>query len=207
LVGIALAPIIIGWTNAPDGQQSALTLAVIIASIGAGLSVVTYSLGAIPQAWQRTTMMGITILVGNIASVSAVLLGLFSNLGVISLSLRNISNFLVYLVGFSLYIFCFWKRLGFPLPSLDIQLIYVLCKDSSMLLLSKISNAISSNLEAPVAAMAITPEASAILVLTGRAVTVIQEFADRVSSAVFAGVSYLSQDPNFEIRRGQCKKL
>ncbi len=194
-VGMLSAPFIVTWVHAPAVTKYALKLAVTFSSVGAGLSIVFYTLGAIPQAWQRTAVPGLLGVTALLASISSILLGLHFGLGVAALGLGPMISAAVYIIGYSIYLLTMWRRQNSSRLVLDLRLVVDIAKASSLLLASRIAAVLGGNMEAAVAAIFVSPLASAILVLTGRVITLNQMFMDRIGSAVFAGVAHVASDP------------
>lgn len=189
-VGLCLSPFIPVWINAPSEQRHSLSLALSFSSIGAGTSFIFYLLGAVPQAWQRTVMPGIIGLFALLANIGAILLGLYIDMGVAALGLGSFALSMTYILGYLVFIAVNWKRLEFPRPSVSMVTALEIWHEAKMLLLAKIAGTIGRYLEAPAAALAVSTEAAAVLVLTGRVLNAVQMFADRVGTAVFAGLSH-----------------
>lgn len=194
LVGIILAPFIPLWVQTPKDQYDNLMKALILTSIGNGFTVVFLTMGAIPQAWQRTTIPGLIGVVAFLLDTFATLAGIWSGLGIISLGLGSLVLSLVYVVGYSVYLISEWRKSSFPALSISTATIGNIYHETKMLLLAKIASSIGSNTEAFIAAIFISPQISAVLVLTGRIILILQMFLDRISSAVFAGFALLSHE-------------
>jgi O-antigen/teichoic acid export membrane protein len=79
-------------------------------------------------------------------------------------------------------------------------------REAAALFAARISGIIGSGVEASVAAIFVGPSASAILVLTGRVLSVVQMFPERIGTAVFAGMAHVTQSSN-ERRRTIVKEL
>lgn len=188
--GLCLAPFIPAWINAPSDQWHSLSLALSFSSIGAGTSFIFYLLGAVPQAWQRTVMPGVIGLFALLANILAILIGLYSGMGVAALGLGSFALSLTFILGYLIFIATNWKRLEFPRPSVSVTTALEIWHEAKMLLLAKIAGTIGRYLEAPAAALAVSTEAAAVLILTGRVLNAVQMFADRVGTAVFAGMSH-----------------
>jgi O-antigen/teichoic acid export membrane protein len=71
-----------------------------------------------------------------------------------------------------------------------------LWRESRNLLVARTAGAVGSNLEVPLAAMVASPAASTVLALTGKVMTVVMMMTERIGSAVFAGLAYISGRPS-----------
>jgi len=192
LIGIVLSLFIPGWVNTPQEQHAPLTIAIILASAANGLSVIYLTLGASLQAWQRTVAAGLIGLLAQISAVPVIVIGLLRGWGIIAVGTGPLAVSLVYTFGFALYQKLMWRRLSLSPLSASTSVIWMLLKELKMLFLAKISGLFSSNIEGAVAAIFISPQAAAILTLTGRVIFIAQMFMDRIGSAVFAGVAHMS---------------
>lgn len=190
LLGLSLSQYIPSWLDVPGDQRKSLTLGLCFSSIGAGTSFVFYVLGAVPQALHRTVAPGFIGLFALSANIAAILAGLFAGMGVAALGLGSVALSITYILGYLVQIALVWNRSGFPRPTASIAVMREIWHDARMLLLAKIAGAIGKYLEAPAAALAVSTEAAAVLVLTGRVLNAVQMFADRVGTAVFAGMSH-----------------
>jgi O-antigen/teichoic acid export membrane protein len=190
LVGLCLSPFIPSWLNAPSEQRHSLSMALSFSTLGAGTSFIFYTLGAATQAWQRTVAPGVIGLFALTANIVAILLGLYAGLGVVALGLGSFALSTIYILGYLVYIAVMWQRLEFPRPSASLATAREIWHEAKMLLLAKIAGTVGKYLEAPAAAFAVSTEAAAILILTGRVLNAVQMFADRVGTAVFAGMAH-----------------
>lgn len=181
-----------GLVHAPEIVHQELSRAVVIASIGSGCTIMFLTVGAIPQALQQTLAPGFIGLVAQLIGVTAILAGLYGRLGVVALSLGPLSQALTYLLGYAFFIFPIWKGFRIPKMRATLKEMGELWRDSRVLLMSRIASAVGTGLEAPAAAIGISAEASAVLVITGRVVAVAQMFMERITTAVFAGVAHMS---------------
>lgn len=192
IAGCSLAPFIPAWLNVPSPQQRGLTTALCFSSLGVGTSFIFYSLGAVPQALQRTVAPGVIGLFALSASVITILAGLHYELGVVALGLGSCALSITYVSGYLLQLVWLWRRFHLPSPTFSLGVALRIWQEAKLLLLAKIAGTIGKYLEAPVAAFAVSTDAAAVLVLTGRVLTAVQMFAERIGSAVFAGLSHIS---------------
>lgn len=190
VAGLCLAPFIPAWLNAPSDQRYSLSVALCFSTLGAGISFTFYLLGAVPQAWQRTVAPGVIGLFALTANIVAILAGLYYDLGVVALGLGSLALSSIYVLGYLVYIIVMWGRLEFPRPTASMATALEIWHEAKMLLLAKIAGTIGKYLEAPAAALAVSTEAAAVLILTGRVLNAVQMFADRVGTAVFAGMAH-----------------
>ncbi len=190
IAGLCLSPFIPSWLNAPTEQRHPLSMALCFSTLGAGTSFIFYLLGAVPQAWQRTVAPGVIGLFALSANILAILVGLYANMGIVALGLGSFALSVTYILGYLAYIAVIWKRLEFPRPTASLVTVCEIWHEAKMLLLAKIAGTVGKYLEAPAAALAVSTEAAAVLVLTGRVLNAVQMFADRVGTAVFAGMSH-----------------
>lgn len=190
IAGLCLSPFIPSWLSVPGEQCQSLSLALSFSSVGAGTSFIFYLLGAIPQSWQRTVAPGVIGLLALSSNILTILVGLYAGMGIVALGLGSFALSVTYILGYLAYIAVVWKRLEFPRPSASMATAIEIWHEAKMLLLAKIAGTVGKYLEAPAAALAVSTEAAAVLILTGRVLNAVQMFADRVGTAVFAGMSH-----------------
>lgn len=191
--GILLSPLIPRWINCSPDQQSQLASGLRWSAIGTGIAPIFYLLSTVPQTWQRTVVSGIIGLLALIANLATIVLALRGGWNIAALGLGSAALSFTYTAGFLFYLAYFWHRLGFPNPTVSISTSMELWSDAKLLLFAKLAGAFGKYLEAPAVALAVAPEAAAILVITGRVVTSMQIFIDRIGIAVFAGIAGLSR--------------
>ncbi|MSR22659.1 MAG: hypothetical protein EXR92_03810 [Gemmatimonadetes bacterium] len=193
LLGCALAPFAPAWVHAPLAQRAALTHAMQLCSFAAGGSILYLSIGAIPQAWQQTIIANLIGTLAFLMNVVVIVLGLHLGWGVVALGAGRLALALTQIGGYAWYLWIQWgqKSLAWPRPS--VRLVREVWSEASNLLLSQIANTISGNLESFVAAALIAPEAAAVISLTGRVVSTVRMFLERIGSAVFAGMVILGE--------------
>ncbi len=201
VVTAVISPLIARLVHAPADQYRAITSAMTLAGAGSGLGVLHLSLGAIPQALQRTVVPGIIGLVSTCLGLIAVLLGLHLGFGVIALAFGPFTVSLTYVIGYSWQLLWLWRTLQLPRMTVSIEQVLELFRESRILLLSTLSSAVNNNSEPAIAAIFVSAEASAVLVLTGRLLTVLQMFLARIGSAVFAGVAIVASVADVDAKR------
>lgn len=200
VVGIVVAGLggFVAWFaphsfGCPSEQVTPLRVAVGLSAMGSGLMMLTYTLGAIPQALQRTVQPGIIFIIAMASGLGCIWLGLELDVGVAALGFGPLCTGLVMLVGHGLNNQRLWHEFGLPRPTIDRGVQRELWREARTLLLARVSGSVSSNLQAPAAALAVSAEASTILGLTGRIVSLVPLLTDRISTAVFAGVARIGQ--------------
>lgn len=185
-----LAPQVFGC---PPDHAAALRLAVGLSAFGSGLMMIAYTLGAIPQALQRTLQPGIIILSAMATGLVGTWFGILLGGGVTALGIGPVCTGLVMLMGHGINNARLWREFGLPRPAWNRDALHELVREARMLLLARISGSVTSNLQAPAAALTLAPEASTVMGLTWRIVSLVPLFVERVGTAVFAGVARISQ--------------
>ena len=192
-IGLAVSPFVPAWVHAPADQYDNLRRAMQIASVAAGASVVFINLGAIPQAWQQTVAPGIIGTMAFLANVVVILVLLRLGAGVVALAGGRLALALTYVIGYVVYILRHWRLKGLvlhaPVPATSLEI----WRESRSLLAAQIANTVSSNMEAFVAAALVSPQAAAVVSLTGKLVSTVRMFLEHVGSAAFAGVTIAKQ--------------
>ncbi|MBM3883702.1 MAG: hypothetical protein FJ280_16225 [Planctomycetes bacterium] len=183
------APRMVG---APEAAQAPLRWAVVLASAGLGTMMLGYTLCAIPQAWQRTTAAGAMLVLAMGGNVAGILVALAQGWGVTAFGVGSLCQSLLYVLGLGFVVWSGWRKAGLPRPSFGWPTCRELWREARSLLLGRAAAAVGTNLQAPAAAIAVSAEASAVLVLTGRVLSLVPMVVDRVGSAVFAGMAYVS---------------
>jgi len=110
-----------------------------------------------------------------------------------------VASAIVYLLGYSLYLMYMWRRLGMSGIIIDPRFAFAIWKASGMLLIARIASVLRGNMEPAIAAMLVSPVASATLVLIGRLALVTKMFLDRIGSSLPASRTSLA-DRNGMIR-------
>ena len=199
-VGIVVAGLggLVAWFapqafGCPAEQMTPLRVAVGLSAVGSGLMMLAYTFGAIPQALQRTMQPGIIILIAMVTGLGGIWLGVLFGGGVAALGIGPVCTGIVMLVGYGLNNARLWREFGLPRPAFDRGTLRELWREARTLLLARISGSITSNLQAPAAALAVSAEASTILGLTSRIVSLVPLLVDRIGTAVFAGVARIAQ--------------
>lgn len=184
----------------PDDQHENIWWAVFWAASGLALMMLGYSLGAIPQALQKTVASGMVLIIALISNVAGILTGLAFGWGVAALGFGTFCMGFCQVCGLSNVCRCHWLRLGLPyLPTNRIEVIRF-AGQAKALFAAKLSSTLGTNLQAPVAAVAVSPEATTVLILTGKVISMVPMLIERVGSATFAGVAHLSTRTNEERR-------
>jgi O-antigen/teichoic acid export membrane protein len=192
LLGVVLSPMLPNLIGAPLAEKHNLKIAIIMASAGSGLMSLVYSLGAIPQAWQRTVAPGVVLVFAMSANIVGILFGLWQGWGVIALGVGPFCLGAAYVIGLSIIILAHWQKAGFPNPYFSKTSLKAIWRETRNLLMAKVAASFGPNLEAPVAAIAVSPEMSAILVLTGKALSLVPGFSAKIDASIFAGLSFFS---------------
>jgi O-antigen/teichoic acid export membrane protein len=113
--------------------------------------------------------------------------------GLSALGLGMFCMRVIQLPGLGAVIWMHWRRSHCPKPRFSRHTFIALWRDATPLLFSRICGVLGSNLQAPGASAAVSSQASAVLILSGRPQSLVPMVADRVGSAVFAGMAGLSQ--------------
>jgi O-antigen/teichoic acid export membrane protein len=184
------APIIL--RSSPDNLSS-LRVAIILSALGVGLVMPSHIFSAIPQACQRTIVQGTITLIAMTSGLLTILVALRMNLGVVALGFGPVAFGLVMLCGNAVNSLCIWREFEFPRPRFEGSTVKELLRETRQLLLARTSATIANNLQPPAAALAVSAEASVVMGLTGRMASLVTLFSDRLSSAVFSGVTHITQ--------------
>lgn len=193
MCGIASAWLIPRFIDMAGVSRPDLQIGIILSAAGSAMMLAAYSVGAVPQAWQRTVLPGLVLWVALVGNVTVIILALEHGWGVSALGLGMFCMGLVQLAGLGAVVRMHWRQLHYPKPRFSRRAFVMLWRDAVPLLFSKICGVLGSNLQAPVASAAVSSQAAAVLVLSGRPQSLVPMVADRVGSAVFAGMAALSQ--------------
>ncbi|MCA9119923.1 MAG: hypothetical protein H6822_00830 [Planctomycetaceae bacterium] len=192
IVGSGLAFAISSMFGVASLEKAALTNAIMLSSLANGTMIVSYTIGAVPQAWQKTTFPCVVGIVAQASCPVAIIVGLANEWGVAALAFGPLAVALTYLVGNGFYVAANWKRVGVPRPFVSRKAQSELWRSSYKLLGAKAAGSICSRLEAPAAAIAVSNEAATVLVLTGRFLNLVPMLVERVASATFAGLAHFT---------------
>jgi O-antigen/teichoic acid export membrane protein len=199
-LGIILSLVVPIAFGLPNDQNEKMQWAVFLAASGSALMLLGYSLGAIPQALQKTVASGMVSIVALICNVAGILIGLACGWGVTALGFGIFCMGLCQVIGLSSVCRFLWRRFGLPyLPTNRIEVIRF-AGQAKALFAAKLSSSLGTNLQAPLAAVAVSPEATTVLILTGKMISMVPMLIERFSVAIFAGVAHLSTQTNKERR-------
>lgn len=189
LVAVVAPPLF----GCPSEQLGRMRVAIVLSALGSGAMMLSYSLGAVAQALQQTIRQGVVVLLAMASGVGVIWSGFNLGLGVVSFGCGSLCVGLVMLAGNQLNKQLLWRKFDLPRRRFNSGIRNELWQDARSLLLTKVSSAVASNLQSPAAALTVSPEASTVLALTSRVLSLVPLLADRIGSAVFAGVAHLSQ--------------
>jgi hypothetical protein len=129
------------------------------------------------------------------SGLATILFGLQMDWGVVALGCGPVSFGLVMLCGNALNDFGLWREFKLPRLVAKSSTVKELWRDARVLLLARTSTSIATNLQSPAAAFIVSAEASTVIGLTGRLVSLVPLLVDRLGSAAFAGVAHVAQRP------------
>jgi O-antigen/teichoic acid export membrane protein len=191
VVGVALAPIVPGWVNAPVAQEQALSVAFAFAAGGTALSMLHASLFAATYAWQRTTFVGWTALsgyaVGVVATVGSLLLGM----GVAALGAGMLVRGVVVLGMALIHVWRSWVKRGLPRPALCRAEIAAQASITSVLFVSRAAGMIAAHGESAIVAAALGSSAAAVYGITGKVFGVCAMIVNPIAGGAFSGLAHL----------------
>ena len=193
LCGLSAAWLIPRLIDMTGVSETSLRIGIILSVVGSAMMLAANLIGAIPQAWQRTVLPGLVLWVALFGNVTAIILALKHGWGISALGLGMFCMGVVQLPGLGAVVWMHWRRSHCPKPRFSRHTFVTLWRDAAPLLFSRICGVLGSNLQAPVASAAVSSQASAVLVLSGRPQSIVPMVVDRVGSAVFAGMAGLSR--------------
>ena len=196
LFGAVLVVYLPDWVGTPPEQMKVMRFALMLSVFGSAAIIIMHQFGAVSQAWQRTTFPGIVNLAALCAYVGVIIGLLYRGYGLVSLGAGQLVNGVFMAIGQFVVVVAQWWRLGFPTPCYSRATAGDLWRESRALLVARIAGAVGSNLEVPLAAMVASPAASTVLALTGKVMTLVMMMTERIGSAVFAGLAYISGKPS-----------
>jgi O-antigen/teichoic acid export membrane protein len=180
------------WMHAPPDSYAPLTTAFLLASGGAGLTMLQANLFAVPYAWQRTSVPGWCRLLAQCTELAVTFGALIAGVGVVSLGLGLLAGALTGLVSGVIVTTRLWRRFQLPRPrgaSSEFRELLTLTTPNA---LGKTASAILGNSEATFTAALVNPAASAILVLTGRAMKLAESLVNPIAGSMFYGLAHLT---------------
>lgn len=194
LLGVVVAWFAPEFFDCPPVANGDLRIAVGLAAAGNGCTLLAYTLGAIPQALQQLVVSGAINLAAMIAGLIAIWSGIAAGWGVIALGLGPLCSGALMVIGHTWNNRRLWGLHAFPPVCLSWRAVAEIWREARSLLLARISGSVTSNLQAPAAALVVSAEASTVLGLTARLVSIVPLFVDRIGTAVFAGVARMAAD-------------
>lgn len=191
-LGLILSPFVPGWTNISNEHFSVITTAFIVASFAAGFGILKQNLAAIVASWLDAHINGFINVISSIFGISTIIVGLISNLGVISIPLGSFTRGLIGSLFLSIYIIKKRNRNNYPKFKLDLTNTRKLIKDTIPMTFSNIGSSIVNQSQYLIISNFINPTATAIYAITIRIFTAISSFIAPVSSAIFNSVAYFN---------------
>lgn len=205
-LGIALALVMPSSLHLAGSEGRQLTEAIVWASLAVGLSTISQTWGALPQAAQRTVGMGIVGNASMVVWIATTLLGLAARLGVVALGLGLFARSVFQTTGFLVVIVSHWRTMHVPRPAFSRSVLNDLVRRSAPVFLSRVGGAVSQNADPAITAFVISPSAAAILSISSRLAAVVRMLVGPIGSAVFASVSHIYSSGGIK-RTGEVLKL
>ena len=204
-VGITISAWVPAWVNTPAEQCSSIKSAFCMAVIGSGFVMVRQGMGSIIQAWLKPLFAGIAVVISLLAGIIALLAGLFSGWGVVSLGLSSLVSGMIGACLFGGYVCYTWRFMKYPRPVINRFALKDLIFTTLPVFAGRSGGVILNNCQTTIAAMFIGPSASAIFSLTRRVFDVCLMVLSPIGSSAFAGFAHASGNENYSKLRALTK--
>ena len=178
--------------NAPPGQWNALAVAFRLAALGGAAVLVQMGLGAIAQAWQRSTAPGLASVLGSLLGVIVTVVALLLGCGVVSLGWGALARGVAGATLLGADTLKEWKARRLPMrwhASADMG---TLVRATLPVFLGRAGGVALGNSEAALVSILVNPAAAAVLSLSTRLFSLSGMLLSPVGSAAFAGIARLS---------------
>jgi O-antigen/teichoic acid export membrane protein len=189
-IGFILSPFVPAWININYIYHSDIKTAFIIASFAASFGILEQNMAAIVGSWLDAKINGISNILGTISGITAIIIGLKNNLGVISIPLGTLVDALAGVSFLGVFIYLKSKRNRFPKLHLNLQNVKGLIKDTIPLTFSNIGSSIISQSQYLIIANFINPAATAIYAITIKVFIVVSSIIAPIASSIFNSVAY-----------------
>ncbi len=198
LAGIALtitlmvAPLAAGRLGLEGENARQLTLAFRLACVDGSVTLVLMGIGAVLLGLQRPTVYITAVVVGQIVTLTVILLLLRSGVGIVALPLGMLAGTVTALVGSGLDLRGHLRR-TLPLSSFsyDVHVLKELLGSSSLLLTSRICKLVSNQSSGVVVALVMGPSFVIVLEVTRKASLLVVDILTKLTASVFPGLAHL----------------
>jgi O-antigen/teichoic acid export membrane protein len=191
LAGLLIAHYIPHLVNARVSDYSIISNSFIIATIGAGLTIISQNMAAALSALLETKALGIISTVSLIAGVGVTIYTLIIGLGVIAIPFGVLVRNIINTIGTALLVRSVWRKYDIKYRSLEKKYLMDLLKSVAPVFTSRTATMLLRNNQLIIIANVLGPGPSAIYSLTSKAISTVGGFIMPIASAVFASFSQL----------------
>ncbi len=194
LAALPFAESIARIANAPQ-HVAVLASSFRVGIISTCFVIASYSIFAVNLGLQRSLTAGIVNTSGSLLGLVATLVFLLKGHGLVSLPFGSLvrSTFFFVAGGIPLLI---WARRNLPHLAFRTAELRELLGSASYTFVSRLGGIVVSRLDAVITAQLISPQAAAILSLTGKAMDIVRLAVERIGVAAMPGLAFVASNPD-----------
>jgi O-antigen/teichoic acid export membrane protein len=206
-LGLGVAGRVPQWVNAAPEDHEALKAAFALATLGTACALAQTNLFSYAHAWQTTGVVAITNLMTLVGGVAATLVALASGAGIVSLGLAVLVRGVLGLGLAIAFVTRDWRTRGLPRPCLDAKEFRTQLTLTAPMVVGRLGGMALVNGESALVAAFISPDAAAVLSLTGRVYGVCQSLINPIAGSVFLPLAHLAGSGSKERVREVVREL
>jgi O-antigen/teichoic acid export membrane protein len=190
IAGAIISPWVPRLINASPGGRSTLTVAFMLAALGAAATLIASCLIAIPTSWQRPEIGAASRVSGQLTETAMIGVGMWMKWGLISLAIGAIAGAFVSLTICATWTAIVWRKLGLATPRLRRAELVELARTTAPLMVSRVVLQIDGNIEVALVSAFISPAAAAIYGITDRIFRTAVSFINPLAGSVVSGLAH-----------------
>jgi len=188
--GMGASPFVPRIIGAQQAIRADLSLAFVLATVGAACTLLLGTLLAISAAWQRTQVGAVARISGQLVEVVCVGGGLFAGFGVISLGMGALAGAVTAVAIGAIQTVNHWRALQLPRPVAARAEAIELARTAAPSMLSRIALQIDANVEVAFVSALISPSSAAVYAMTDRILKVAMSFINPIANSAFSSLSH-----------------
>lgn len=192
LLGLAFSPWVPDIVKIAGVQSSQLKISFVFASLGTSLMLAMYSAGGVLIALQRQMVHGISLFIGDILGIAAILMMLMAGYGLIAIPIGTVVCAMFSALIDGLYLWWFVKK---KLPQVSIKFnreeVKDLCFHSVWQFGARSASTASRESDNLIVAALIDPRLCTVLTFTKKASDILAQLVRHIAGAFLPGLSHL----------------
>lgn len=199
LLGLAFSPWVPDIVKITGAQSSQIKIAFILAALGCSLMLAMYSAGAVLIALQCQIVHGISLFIGDILGIVAILMMLMAGYGLIAIPIGTVVWAMVSALIDGLYLWWFVKK---KLPEMPIRFKKEEVKDlsihSAWQFGARSASTASRESDNLIVAALLDPRLCTVLTFTKKASDILAQLVKHIAGAFLPGLSHLHGEDDRE---------